>query len=75
MARLPELPASRLTLIRAAVAQAKAPLPATGGGYTVIKSVSPKQRPRRKMDGPQLVRAPLSKGDTARIEECFRARV
>jgi hypothetical protein len=37
-----------LTLIRSAVAQAKTPLPATGGGYTVIKSVSARQRPRRK---------------------------
>ena len=35
-------------LLRAAVAQAKTPLPATGAGYTVIKSVSAKQRPRRK---------------------------
>lgn len=37
-----------LKLIRAAVAQAKTPLPATGGGFTVIKSVSARQRPRRK---------------------------
>src|SRR5437016_12761620 len=37
-----------LALIRAAVAQAKTPLPTTGGGYTVIKSISTKQRPRRK---------------------------
>jgi hypothetical protein len=37
-----------LTLIHAAVDQAKTPLPATGGGYTVIKSISAKQRPRRK---------------------------
>jgi Domain of unknown function (DU1801) len=34
-------------LLRAAVAQSKSPLPATGGGRTVIKSVSAKQRPRR----------------------------
>src|SRR5262245_778894 len=34
-------------LIRAAVAQAKTPLPAKGGGTTMIKSVSSKQRPRR----------------------------
>jgi hypothetical protein len=33
-------------LLRAAVAQAKA-LPATGGGRTIIRSVSAKQRPRR----------------------------
>ncbi len=37
-----------LTLIQAAVAQAKTPLPTTGGGYLVIKSISAKQRPRRK---------------------------
>jgi len=36
-------------LIRAAVAQARTPLPASGGGYLVIKSVSAKQRPRRRM--------------------------
>jgi len=36
-----------LALIRVAVAQAKTPLPAAGGGYLVIKSVSAKQRPRR----------------------------
>jgi hypothetical protein len=34
-------------LLRAAVAQAKSPLPAAGRGYTIIKSVSAKQRPRR----------------------------
>ena len=34
-------------LIRAAIAKAKAPLPKEGRGYTMIKSVSPKQRPRR----------------------------
>jgi hypothetical protein len=34
-------------LLRAAIAQAKSPLPATGRGYTIIKSVSAKQRPRR----------------------------
>lgn len=34
-------------LIRAAIAQCKTPLPASGRGYTVIKSVSKKQRPRR----------------------------
>lgn len=34
-------------LLRAAIAQAKAPLPVTGRGRTVIKSVSAKQRPRR----------------------------
>lgn len=34
-------------LIRAAIAQGKAPLPATGRGTLVIRSVSAKQRPRR----------------------------
>jgi hypothetical protein len=34
-------------LLAAAVAQAKSPLPATGRGYTLIKSISAKQRPRR----------------------------
>ena len=34
------------SLIRAAVAQARTPLP-VGRGYTVIKSISAKQRPRR----------------------------
>ncbi len=35
------------TLLAAAAAQAKSPLPASGGGYTMIKSISAKQRPRR----------------------------
>ena len=51
--RLPTIETLRsldvLALIRAAVGQAKTPLPATGGGYTVIKSISAKQRPRRKI--------------------------
>ena len=34
-------------LLRAAIAQAKTPLPAKGRGRLVIKSVSKKQRPRR----------------------------
>jgi len=34
-------------LIRAAIARSKTPLPRTGRGPTVIKSVSAKQRPRR----------------------------
>jgi hypothetical protein len=41
--RKPEVEA----LLRAAIVQAKTPLPATGRGYTMIKSVSAKQRPRR----------------------------
>jgi hypothetical protein len=35
-------------LIAAAVAQSKAPLPANGRGKLIIRSVSAKQRPRRK---------------------------
>jgi hypothetical protein len=34
-------------LIRAAIAQAKTPLPESMRGYTIVKSVSLKQRPRR----------------------------
>lgn len=34
-------------LLRAAIAQAKTPLPTAGRAYTIIKSVSVKQRPRR----------------------------
>ena len=34
-------------LIAAAVRQARTPLPKTGRGYIVIKSISAKQRPRR----------------------------
>jgi hypothetical protein len=37
-----------VALIRAAAAQGKAPLSSKGGGHTIIKSVSAKQRPRRK---------------------------
>ncbi|WP_077033918.1 DUF1801 domain-containing protein [Pelomonas sp. KK5] len=40
-----------LALIAAAVALAEPPLPARGGGLTVIQSVSAKQRPRRKAQG------------------------
>ena len=35
-------------LITAAVAQAKTPLPSEGGGRLIIRSVSAKQKPRRK---------------------------
>lgn len=35
-------------LIRSAVAQSKTPLPSTGRGKLIIRSVSAKQRPRRK---------------------------
>lgn len=34
-------------LLREAVKMGKTPLPASGRGYTVIKSISAKQRPRR----------------------------
>jgi hypothetical protein len=34
-------------LLRAAIAKARTPLPTTGRGRTIIKSVSAKQRPRR----------------------------
>jgi hypothetical protein len=34
-------------LLRSAIAQAKSPLPKTGKGTTIVKSVSIKQRPRR----------------------------
>jgi Domain of unknown function (DU1801) len=34
-------------LLRAAVAQSKSPLPVSTKGYTIIKSISAKQRPRR----------------------------
>jgi Domain of unknown function (DU1801) len=37
-----------VALMRAAVAQARTPLPASGRGRTIIKSVSAKQRPRRR---------------------------
>lgn len=35
------------SLLDAAIAQAKTPLPVAGRGYTIIKSVAAKQRPRR----------------------------
>src|SRR5262249_19115118 len=35
------------TLLRAAVAYGKHPLPTTGCGTLIVKSISPKQRPRR----------------------------
>ncbi len=34
-------------LLKAAVVQAKSPLPKTGRGYTIVKLISAKQRPRR----------------------------
>ena len=51
--RLPTLAPLRspavLSLLRAAVARANKPLPTKGVGYTVIKSISAKQRPRRRI--------------------------
>jgi len=35
-------------LMNAAIAQGRAPLPATGGGKLIIRSISAKQKPRRK---------------------------
>jgi hypothetical protein len=53
--RLPTVEALRApgvtALVRAAIAQAKVPLAATGAGVTVVQSVSAKQRPRRKARG------------------------
>jgi hypothetical protein len=37
-------------LLREALARAKTPLPETGKGYVVIKSISAKQRPRRSTE-------------------------
>ena len=49
--RLPDVKTLRTAgvraLIKAAMSQAKTPLPAWGGGHMIIKSVSAKQRPRR----------------------------
>ena len=39
-------------LIDAAVAQARKPLPARARGYTIVKSISAKQRPRRRPTRP-----------------------
>jgi len=44
-ATLKEPPVERL--LRAALAQAKTPMPASGRGRTIVKSISAKQRPRR----------------------------
>lgn len=44
-ATLKEPPVERL--LRAALAQAKTPMPASGRGRTIVKSISTKQRPRR----------------------------
>jgi hypothetical protein len=34
-------------LIAAAIDHGRLPMPTEGGGYTIIKSISPRQRPRR----------------------------
>lgn len=51
--RLPSVATLRLpgvlALIKTAAAQAKPPLPAKGNCQTIIKSISAKQRPRRKV--------------------------
>jgi hypothetical protein len=47
-----ELPAVK-ALLRAAIAQAETPLPSKGRGYTLIKSISAKQRPRRRIQKPR----------------------
>jgi hypothetical protein len=39
-------------LVAAAVGLAKTPLPATGRGKVIIRSISAKQRPRRKVSPP-----------------------
>ncbi len=44
-------------LLKAAIAQGKTPLPATARGYTIIKSVSAKQRPRRASEARNEVRS------------------
>jgi hypothetical protein len=46
-------------LLSAAIAQSRRPLAAKGGGYTIIKSVSAKQRARRRSN---RSRTPKSKG-------------
>jgi hypothetical protein len=40
-------------LVRAAVAQARSPLPTSGRGYTMVKSVSVKQRARQRVLPPK----------------------
>lgn len=53
-------------LIRAAMEKAKNPLPATGRGRTVIKSVSAKQRPRRPTQKPPNSTLKRTRQKTAR---------
>ena len=49
-------------LLTAATEQAETPLPATGRGYTVIKSISAKQRPRRLQKSSQKAKIARAKG-------------
>ena len=44
-------------LIAAAIAHGRTPLPETGRGPTIIKSISAKQRPRRKSEKPKTRKA------------------
>jgi hypothetical protein len=63
------------TLLRAAIAQAKTPLPKSGRGITVIKSVSAKQRPRRKTEKPPTGKAektPVKRGGQVRAKTVRR---
>ncbi len=54
-------------LIRASVAQARTPVALTGKGYTIIKSISAKQRPRSAAKpAPGAKRAPASRPKTKR---------
>lgn len=53
-------------LIRAAIATAKTPLPLSGRGSTVIKSVSAKQRPRRPTQKPHNKTLQRARRKTAR---------
>jgi hypothetical protein len=50
------------SLLNSAVAQAKTPLPATGHGRLIIRSVSAKQRPRRRFTRKQIKTIAASSG-------------
>lgn len=53
-------------LILAAIKHAKTPLPASGRGYTVIRSISAKQRPRRPTQKPPNNTSQRTRPKTAR---------
>jgi hypothetical protein len=53
-------------LINAAIAQARTPLSNTGRGYTMVKSVSVKQRPRRAAPASRPSGRKPTKGNAAR---------